>query len=38
MREALGLAAGAGQAGLDVPVGAVILGPDGATLALGRVP
>ena len=33
MREALGLAAGAGPAGLDVPVGAVVLGPDGATLA-----
>ena len=33
MREALALAAGAGLAGLDVPVGAVILGPDGATVA-----
>jgi tRNA(adenine34) deaminase len=30
MREALALAAGAG---LDVPVGAVVLGPDGATVA-----
>ena len=33
MREALALAAGAGLAGLDVPVGAVILGPDGAIVA-----
>ena len=33
MREALALAAGAGRAGLDVPVGAVILGPDGAIVA-----
>ena len=33
MREALALAAGAGLAGLDVPVGAVILGPGGATVA-----
>src|SRR5579863_2487166 len=33
MREALALAAEAGRAGLDVPVGAVILGPDGATVA-----
>ena len=33
MREALALAAEAGLAGLDVPVGAVILGPDGAIVA-----
>ena len=33
MREALALATGAGLAGLDVPVGAVILGPDGAIVA-----
>jgi tRNA(adenine34) deaminase len=33
MREALALAAGAGLAGLDVPVGAVILGPDGTIVA-----
>ena len=33
MRQALAVAAGAGPAGLDVPVGAVILGPDGSTVA-----
>jgi len=33
MREALALAAEAGLAGLDVPVGAVILGPGGAIVA-----
>jgi tRNA(adenine34) deaminase len=33
MREALTLAAGTGPAGLDVPVGAVILAPDGAIVA-----
>jgi tRNA(adenine34) deaminase len=33
MREALAAAAGAGLTGLDVPVGAVILGPDGSTVA-----
>jgi len=33
MREALALAAKAGLAGLEVPVGAVILGPDGAIVA-----
>jgi tRNA(adenine34) deaminase len=33
MRAALALAAGAGLVGLDVPVGAVILGPDGAIVA-----
>ncbi len=33
MREALALAAAAGLAGLDVPVGAVVLGPDGSTVA-----
>jgi tRNA(adenine34) deaminase len=33
MREALVVAAGAGRTGLDVPVGAVILAPDGSTVA-----
>ena len=33
MREALAAAAGAGLTGLDVPVGAVILGPDGSIVA-----
>jgi tRNA(adenine34) deaminase len=33
MREALAVAAGAALTGLDVPVGAVILGPDGGTVA-----
>jgi tRNA(adenine34) deaminase len=33
MREALAVAAGAGLTGLDVPVGAVILAPDGSTVA-----
>jgi tRNA(adenine34) deaminase len=33
MREALALAAGTGLTGLDVPVGAVILGPDGNAVA-----
>ena len=33
MREALAAAARAGLTGLDVPVGAVILGPDGSTVA-----
>ena len=33
MREALAVAAGTGLTGLDVPVGAVILGPDGGTVA-----
>jgi tRNA(adenine34) deaminase len=33
MREALAAAAGAVLTGLDVPVGAVILGPDGSTVA-----
>src|SRR5262249_25061283 len=33
MRHALAVAAGGGPAGLDVPVGAVILGPDGSTVA-----
>ena len=33
MREALAVAAAAGAAGLDVPVGAVILGPDGSMVA-----
>jgi tRNA(adenine34) deaminase len=33
MREALAQAAGAARAGLDVPVGAVVLGPDGAVVA-----
>ena len=36
MREALAVAAGAGLTGLDVPVGAVILGPDGGTVALAH--
>ena len=33
MREALAAATRAGLTGLDVPVGAVILGPDGSTVA-----
>jgi len=33
MRDALALAVEAARAGLDVPVGAVILGPDGSTVA-----
>ena len=33
MRAALAVAAAAARTGLDVPVGAVILGPDGATVA-----
>ena len=33
MREALAAAAQAGLTGLDVPVGAVVLGPDGSTVA-----
>ena len=36
MREALAVAAGAALTGLDVPVGAVILGPDGSTVALAH--
>lgn len=33
MRDALAVATAAARAGLDVPVGAVILGPDGTTVA-----
>jgi tRNA(adenine34) deaminase len=36
MRAALAAAAATALAGLDVPVGAVILGPDGATVASAR--
>jgi tRNA(adenine34) deaminase len=36
MRAALAVAVAAARAGLDVPVGAVILGPDGATVASAR--
>jgi tRNA(adenine34) deaminase len=36
MRRALAVAAGADPGGADVPVGAVVVGPDGTELAAGR--